>query len=102
MLWKGRVLDDHGASNSTDFVIIIKHNVHIKTVKEVNIILDRGTLLRVEYDSIHYSLVIVYSSNNDDVEFLKKAFLKTLGRDHDDFVILSSDWNTVLDNKNKT
>ena len=44
--------------------------------KEVNIILDRGTLLRVEYDSIHYSLVIVYSSNNDDVEFLKKAFLK--------------------------
>ena len=55
-------------------------------------------LLEVEYDSIKYCSVNVYGPNNEDIEFLKKVFLETLGRSRDDYVILAGDWNTVLDN----
>ena len=76
--WGGEVLFNHGASNSTGVVMLIKHGVKIKIVNQVDIILGRATLLEVEYDSIKYCLVNVYGPNNDDIEFLKKVcFLKS-------------------------
>ena len=58
--WGGEVLFNHGASNSTGVVMLIKHGVKIKIVNQVDIILGRATLLEVEYDSIKYCLVNVY------------------------------------------
>ena len=57
-----------------------------------------ATLLEVELDSVNYCLVNVYAPNNDDVDFIKTVFLESLGRNRDDFLIMSGDWNTVLNN----
>ena len=96
--WGGEILFNHGASNSTGVVVLIKPKLNLKIIKQVDIILGRVILLEVEYDSINYCLVNVYSPNNDDVEFLKNIFLETLGRSRDDYVIFAGDWNTVLNN----
>ena len=96
--WGGDILFNHGASNSTGVVVLVKPNVNIKIINQVDIILGRVMLLEVEYNSMNYCLVNVYSPNNDDVDFVKTVFLETLGRSRDDYVILVGDWNTVLNN----
>ena len=97
-LWGGKILFNHGASNSTGVAILVKRNASIQIKKHVNIIPGRVILLEVECDSVNYCLVNIYSPNNDDVDFLKTVFLETLGRSRDDLLIMAGDWNTVLNN----
>ena len=94
-VWVGDILFNHGASNSTGVVVLIKHTANIKITKKVEIILGRVTLLEVEYESIKHCLINVYSPNNDDVKFLKKSNSCHPGTR---YVSSAGDWNTVLNN----
>ena len=97
--WEGHIYFNHGASNSTGVCILVKRRAtHVKVCKHVIVEPGRVHYLEIEIDQINYCLVNMYAPNNDDLPLFERVFLDVLGRPRNDFLIMSGDWNTVLDN----
>ena len=96
--WEGEIHFSHGSSNSTGVAILFKKSDDIKIRNIRTICQGRVLLIEITYLSVNYCLVNNYSPNNDDQKFIEKVFLETFGRNHEDYLIMGGDWNTVLDN----
>lgn len=95
--WGGRILFNHGSTNSLGTAILIK-NRNIK-VNNFRIVLQgRVSLLEFTHESQDYCLVNVYAPNVDNTDYLENLLYETYGRDKNDFIILAGDWNTVINN----
>ena len=98
--WMGEIIFNHGTSNSTGVVILIKQCKldTLKIINKVNIVAGRATLINVEEGGFVFSLVNIYSPNNDDTTFLETVFIEASSHTNSDNLVYGGDWNTVLDN----
>ena len=98
--WEGKIIFNHGQSNSTGVAILFKKGVlgDIKIIKQVNIVKGRAMLVEIDVLGTIFCLVNVYCPNNDDASFLNDVFLEACSFSNSDNMILGGDWNTILDN----
>ena len=99
-MWGGEIIFNHGQSNSTGIVMLIKRSSSnvINIVNTTHIVPGRATLVDVESGGIVFGLVNVYCPNNDDSDFINTVFLEACANTKSDNLVFAGDWNTVLDN----
>ena len=98
--WGGKIIFNHGTSNSTGVAILFSKNTLNSTniLNYVHIVPGRATLVDVESGGIVFGLVNVYCPNNDDTSFLNNVFLEACANTKADNLVFAGDWNTILDN----
>ena len=86
--WDGKIIFNHGTSNSTGVAVLVKPNVNNLTITKINHLVEgRATLVELELGSEKFCIANIYAPNNDDIGFLETVFHYTLGRPRDDQVI---------------
>ena len=100
LAWGGKIIFNHGTSNSTGVAILFNQNIlnSIKILNHVHIAPGRATLVDVESGGMVFGLVSVYCPNNDDTAFINNVFLEACANTKADNLVFAGDWNTVLDN----
>ena len=97
--WDGPIYFNHGTSNARGTIILIKRQAqHVVNVNHV--ILNNGRAHYIEFDieGTKFCLANIYAPNNDDLNFLETVTFDLLGRPRNDYLVMTGDWNTVLDN----
>ena len=98
--WEGKIIFNHGQSNSTGVAILIKKDIveEVKILNQVNIVPGRAMFVEIDYFGTIFGLVNIYCPNKDDTDFLNKVFLEACSISNSENLILGGDWNTILDN----
>ena len=97
--WAGHIFFNHGTSNSTGTCIMVKSGAsHVKLGNHVIVVPGRVHYLEFDIENVSYCLVNIYAPNSDDLPMFENIFSEVLGRPRNDFLIMTGDWNTVLDN----
>ena len=95
--WNGKILFNHGSSNSLGTAFLIRNN-NIRVNSHKIIVPGRLAILEFSHEGLDYCIANIYASNQDETDCVEKLLEETFGRDKGDFMVMAGDWNTVLDN----